>query len=458
MPSVAARSAGPSAWCSRTATARRWSFARAAGIDTLVVEPGELRVARRLGRARSATRSCGAASELVVLAGFMRVLGAPVLEHRVRRPDPQRPSVAAAGIPGHGRDRRRAAAGVARHRRHGPLRRRDAGRRPDRGAGGGDDPARTDDHDRARARASTPWSTGCCRGGRAGRWPAPSRSWTAAWSPTRAVARGAAAPAPRAAVRVGQERAGGARPRPGRARLRAGLDRRHGAGAARGAGLDVTDVAAVTGFPEMLDGRVKTLHPRIAAGVLADWRSEEHRAQLAQAAIDPFELIVVNLYRFAEAAAKPDIAIDELIEEIDIGGPTLVARRGQEPRQRGDRHRPGRLRRRAGRAARARLARPRTAPRLAVRAFALTAGYDTAIAAELRTRLGAGSHGAGRRRRPRGGPSACPRRWTCAWSASIDAALRREPAPGGRALPATRRRIRRTGRSRAARRRCRARS
>jgi phosphoribosylaminoimidazolecarboxamide formyltransferase / IMP cyclohydrolase len=94
--------------------------------------------------------------------------------------------------------------------------------------------------------------------------------------------------------------------------------------ALRDAGLEVTEVADVTGFPEMLDGRVKTLHPRIEAGVLADLRREDHRAQLAQAAIEPFELVVVNLYPFAQAAARAGIDDDELIEEIDIGGPTLL--------------------------------------------------------------------------------------------------------------------------------------
>ncbi len=94
--------------------------------------------------------------------------------------------------------------------------------------------------------------------------------------------------------------------------------------AMREAGLEVTDVADVTGFPEMLDGRVKTLHPRIAAGVLADQRLADHREQLAAAQIEPFELVVVNLYPFAEAAAREGTTDDELIEEIDIGGPTLV--------------------------------------------------------------------------------------------------------------------------------------
>ena len=92
----------------------------------------------------------------------------------------------------------------------------------------------------------------------------------------------------------------------------------------RDAGLPVTDVAAVTGFPEMLDGRVKTLHPRVHAGILADRRLADHRRQLAAAAIAPFELVVVNLYPFAAAAERPGIGLDELVEEIDIGGPSMV--------------------------------------------------------------------------------------------------------------------------------------
>jgi len=92
----------------------------------------------------------------------------------------------------------------------------------------------------------------------------------------------------------------------------------------REAGLPVTDVAAVTGVAEMLDGRVKTLHPRIHAGVLADQTSHDHRAQLVAASIAPFELVVVNLYPFAAAAERPGITLPELIEEIDIGGPALI--------------------------------------------------------------------------------------------------------------------------------------
>jgi phosphoribosylaminoimidazolecarboxamide formyltransferase/IMP cyclohydrolase len=94
--------------------------------------------------------------------------------------------------------------------------------------------------------------------------------------------------------------------------------------AIRATGLDVTDVASVTGFPEMLDGRVKTLHPRIHAGVLADERNGAHAAVLAAHGIEPFELVVVNLYPFAAALERPGLDLDGLVEEIDIGGPTLV--------------------------------------------------------------------------------------------------------------------------------------
>src|ERR1035437_7017949 len=89
--------------------------------------------------------------------------------------------------------------------------------------------------------------------------------------------------------------------------------------ALRAAGLPVTDVAAVTGFPEMLDGRVKTLHPRVHAGLLADRRLSSHREQVAAASILPFDLVVVNLYPFAAAAEKPGLSFDALVEEIDIG-------------------------------------------------------------------------------------------------------------------------------------------
>jgi phosphoribosylaminoimidazolecarboxamide formyltransferase / IMP cyclohydrolase len=96
------------------------------------------------------------------------------------------------------------------------------------------------------------------------------------------------------------------------------------AAALRDDGLPVMDVATVTGFPEMLDGRVKTLHPRIHAGILADGFSRDHRLALIGMMIAPFELVVVNLYPFAAAAERPGITLPELVEEIDIGGPALI--------------------------------------------------------------------------------------------------------------------------------------
>ena len=95
----------------------------------------------------------------------------------------------------------------------------------------------------------------------------------------------------------------------------------------RQAGLPVTDVAAVTGVPEMLDGRVKTLHPRIHGGLLADRRQPEHRAHLAAEAIGPFDVLAVNLYPFAQGRGAGETDLDQLTEEIDIGDRAFSARR-----------------------------------------------------------------------------------------------------------------------------------
>jgi phosphoribosylaminoimidazolecarboxamide formyltransferase/IMP cyclohydrolase len=89
-------------------------------------------------------------------------------------------------------------------------------------------------------------------------------------------------------------------------------------------GLPVTNVADVTGFPEMMDGRVKTLHPAIHAGILARRHKPEDLEALALQRIRPIDLVVVNLYPFATAAANPETPFDDLIEEIDIGGPALI--------------------------------------------------------------------------------------------------------------------------------------
>ncbi len=88
-------------------------------------------------------------------------------------------------------------------------------------------------------------------------------------------------------------------------------------------GLPVTKVEQLTGFPECLDGRVKTLHPRVHAGILADRRLDDHVAQLADLEVEPFDLVVVNLYPFAATVAS-GASVDECVEQIDIGGPSMV--------------------------------------------------------------------------------------------------------------------------------------
>ncbi|MCL3838612.1 bifunctional phosphoribosylaminoimidazolecarboxamide formyltransferase/IMP cyclohydrolase [Aeromicrobium duanguangcaii] len=90
-----------------------------------------------------------------------------------------------------------------------------------------------------------------------------------------------------------------------------------------GAGIPVTPVEELTGFPECLDGRVKTLHPRVHAGILADRRLDDHSRQLEELDIEPFDLVVVNLYPFRETVAS-GAAPDEVVEQIDIGGPSMV--------------------------------------------------------------------------------------------------------------------------------------
>ena len=90
------------------------------------------------------------------------------------------------------------------------------------------------------------------------------------------------------------------------------------------AGIPVTDVAEITGFPEMLDGRVKTLHPKIHAGILARQCDPEHQRQLRELGIAPIELVVVNLYPFEATVSKDGVTLEEAIEQIDIGGPSLI--------------------------------------------------------------------------------------------------------------------------------------
>ncbi|GAA1012098.1 bifunctional phosphoribosylaminoimidazolecarboxamide formyltransferase/IMP cyclohydrolase [Streptomyces sp. F-3] len=95
------------------------------------------------------------------------------------------------------------------------------------------------------------------------------------------------------------------------------------AGRIAAAGVPVTRVEDLTGFPECLDGRVKTLHPKVHAGILADLRLEDHRRQLEELGVEPFDLVVVNLYPFRETVAS-GASPDECVEQIDIGGPSMV--------------------------------------------------------------------------------------------------------------------------------------
>jgi phosphoribosylaminoimidazolecarboxamide formyltransferase/IMP cyclohydrolase len=92
----------------------------------------------------------------------------------------------------------------------------------------------------------------------------------------------------------------------------------------RDAGLPVRDISDLTGFPEMLDGRVKTLHPRVHAGILHIRDNPGHMASVAEHAIEPIDMVVVNLYPFEKTAERPGVSFAEVIENIDIGGPSMV--------------------------------------------------------------------------------------------------------------------------------------
>jgi phosphoribosylaminoimidazolecarboxamide formyltransferase/IMP cyclohydrolase len=92
----------------------------------------------------------------------------------------------------------------------------------------------------------------------------------------------------------------------------------------RDAGLLVKDISEYTGFPEMLDGRVKTLHPKVHGGLLGRRSNAEHMNKMQEYGIDPIDMVIVNLYPFEETVAKKDCTLDDAIENIDIGGPTML--------------------------------------------------------------------------------------------------------------------------------------
>ena len=90
------------------------------------------------------------------------------------------------------------------------------------------------------------------------------------------------------------------------------------------AGVPVVNVSDVTGFPEMLEGRVKTLHPGVHGGILADRSKPDHLAAIQAHNIRPIDMVCVNLYPFAATVAKPDVTLEDAIENIDIGGPAMI--------------------------------------------------------------------------------------------------------------------------------------
>ena len=113
----------------------------------------------------------------------------------------------------------------------------------------------------------------------------------------------------------------------GRALVRFGVEILSTGGTARAladAGIKIREVSDFTGFPEMLDGRVKTLHPKIHGGILGIRSRPEHVRAMEEHGIVPIDLIAVNLYAFEKTVARPDYSLAEAIENIDIGGPTLL--------------------------------------------------------------------------------------------------------------------------------------
>lgn len=154
----------------------------------------------------------------------------------------------------------------------------------------------------------------------------------------------------------------------------------------REAGLPVKDVSAHTGFPEMLDGRVKTLHPKIHGGLLFRRDLPEHAAQAAAHGIEPIDLVVVNLYPFGEVVARAGVTLEEAIENIDIGGPSMLRSAAKnhtavtvvcDPADY-----PEILREMAEHGGGTTL---KTRERLAVKVFDLTARYDRTVAHYLQT-------------------------------------------------------------------------
>jgi phosphoribosylaminoimidazolecarboxamide formyltransferase/IMP cyclohydrolase len=160
----------------------------------------------------------------------------------------------------------------------------------------------------------------------------------------------------------------------------------------RESGIKVKDISELTGFPEMLDGRVKTLHPKVHGGILHRREDPKHVAAVAEHGIAPIDMVVVNLYAFEKTAAKPGVAFEELIENIDIGGPSMIRSAAKNFHDVAIVTTPSdydaiaaELSGSGGSLSEG------TKWRLAQKAFAITAAYDSAIASTLE-RISADSH------------------------------------------------------------------
>ena len=152
----------------------------------------------------------------------------------------------------------------------------------------------------------------------------------------------------------------------------------------RDSGIPVQDISDLTGFPEMLDGRVKTLHPKVHGGILHRRADPAHQTAVAEHGIKPIDMVVVNLYAFEKTAARPGVAFEELIENIDIGGPSMIRSAAKNFQDVAIVTSPSdypavaeELAKSSGQLSR------ETRWRLAQKAFATTAAYDSAIASTL---------------------------------------------------------------------------
>ncbi len=160
----------------------------------------------------------------------------------------------------------------------------------------------------------------------------------------------------------------------------------------RDSGIAVKDISELTGFPEMLDGRVKTLHPKVHGGILHRREDAAHRSAVAEHDIPAIDMVVVNLYAFEKTAAKPGVHFEELIENIDIGGPSMIRSAAKNFQDVAVVTSPADYDAIADEMARSASGlSPETKWRLAQKAFATTAAYDSAIASTLE-RVGVNGH------------------------------------------------------------------